>query len=125
MPGTVASGVMRSGDDVVVLPIGKATRITAIEGPNGPVAEAFPPMAVSIKLADEIDISRGDLIARHNQPRSTSRPQCVDGESAALERRTVASNTPRTRQPSGQRAGCRLDAQHPAPRQDRNGIETQ
>ncbi|ETB33685.1 adenylylsulfate kinase, partial [Mycobacterium avium subsp. paratuberculosis 10-5975] len=46
------------------------TRITAIEGPNGPVQEAFPPMAVSLTLADEIDISRGDLIARtHNQPR--------------------------------------------------------
>lgn len=68
--GTVASGVMRPGDEVVVLPVGKRTRITAIEGPNGPVQEAFPPMAVSLTLADEIDISRGDLIARtHNQPR--------------------------------------------------------
>ena len=43
--GTVASGVMRPGDEVVVLPIGKTTRITAIVGPNGPVEEAFPPMA--------------------------------------------------------------------------------
>ncbi|OBI49565.1 adenylyl-sulfate kinase [Mycobacterium sp. E787] len=68
--GTVASGVMRPGDEVVVLPIGKTTRITAIEGPNGPVEEAFPPMAVSVSLADDIDISRGDMIARtHNQPR--------------------------------------------------------
>ncbi|KLO30644.1 adenylyl-sulfate kinase [Mycobacterium haemophilum] len=68
--GTVASGVMRPGDEVVVLPIGKITRITAIDGPNGPVAEAFPPMAVSVSLADQIDISRGDLIARtNNHPR--------------------------------------------------------
>jgi bifunctional enzyme CysN/CysC len=68
--GTVASGVMRPGDEVVVLPIGKTTRITAIEGTNGPVEEAFPPMAVSVSLADDIDISRGDMIARtHNQPR--------------------------------------------------------
>jgi bifunctional enzyme CysN/CysC len=68
--GTVASGVMRPGDEVVVLPIGKTTRITAIDGPNGPVQEAFPPMAVSVSLADDIDISRGDMIARtHNQPR--------------------------------------------------------
>jgi bifunctional enzyme CysN/CysC len=67
--GTVASGVMRPGDEVVVLPVGKTTRITSIEGPNGPVEEAFPPMAVSVSLADEIDISRGDLIARtNNQP---------------------------------------------------------
>ena len=68
--GTVAGGVMRPGDEVVVLPVGKATTITAIEGPNGPVAEAFPPMAVSISLADDIDISRGDMLARtNNQPR--------------------------------------------------------
>jgi bifunctional enzyme CysN/CysC len=68
--GTVASGVMRPGDEVVVLPTGKSTRITAIEGATGPVAEAFPPMAVAVSLADDIDISRGDLIARtNNQPR--------------------------------------------------------
>jgi len=68
--GTVASGVMRVGDDVVVLPTGKSSRITTIEGPSGPVDEAFPPMAVSVSLADDIDISRGDLIARpNNQPR--------------------------------------------------------
>jgi bifunctional enzyme CysN/CysC len=68
--GTVASGVMRPGDEIVVLPTGKTSRITAIEGPSGPVQEAFPPMAVSVSLADDIDISRGDLIARpNNQPR--------------------------------------------------------
>ena len=70
--GTVSSGVMRVGDDVVVLPAGKMSRIGAIEGPGGPVDEAFPPMAVSVSLADDIDISRGDLIARpNNQPRVT------------------------------------------------------
>ncbi|BBX72601.1 adenylyl-sulfate kinase [Mycobacterium shinjukuense] len=70
--GTVASGVMRPGDEVIVLPIGKTTRITAIDGPTGSVAEAFPPMAVSLSLADDIDISRGDMIARtNNQPRVT------------------------------------------------------
>ncbi|KLO27648.1 adenylyltransferase [Mycolicibacter heraklionensis] len=68
--GTVASGVMRPGDDVVVLPSGKPSRIATIEGPNGAVAEAFPPMAVSVSLADDIDISRGDMIVRtNNQPR--------------------------------------------------------
>ncbi|MCV7229765.1 sulfate adenylyltransferase subunit CysN [Mycolicibacterium komossense] len=67
--GTVASGVMRPGDDIVVLPAGKTSRITTIDGPNGPVDEAFPPMAVSVSLADDIDISRGDMIARaNNQP---------------------------------------------------------
>jgi bifunctional enzyme CysN/CysC len=67
--GTVASGIMRPGDEVVVLPGGRTSHITAIDGPEGPVSEAFPPMAVSISLADDIDISRGDLLARpQNQP---------------------------------------------------------
>ena len=68
--GTVAGGVMKVGDDVVVLPSGLSSRIAAIEGPGGPVEEAFPPMAVSVSLADDIDISRGDMIARpNNRPR--------------------------------------------------------
>ena len=71
--GTVASGVMRPGDEVVALPGGKTSRITAIDGPEGPVSEAFPPMAVSISLADDIDISRGDMLARpQNQPVTTT-----------------------------------------------------
>ncbi|MGV0800874.1 adenylyl-sulfate kinase, partial [Mycolicibacterium elephantis] len=68
--GTVASGVMKVGDEVVVLPSGKSSRIASIEGPGGPIEEAFPPMAVSVSLTDDLDISRGDLIARpNNQPR--------------------------------------------------------
>lgn len=100
--GTVASGVMRSGDEVVVLPIGKTTRITAIDGPNGPVAEAFPPMAVSVRLADDIDISRGDMIARtHNQPRITQEfdaTVCCMADNAVLEpgRDYVVKHTTRT-----------------------------
>ena len=71
--GTVASGIIRPGDEVVVLPSGKTTRITAIDGPEGAVAEAFPPMAVAVRLADDIDISRGDMLARpHNQPEAST-----------------------------------------------------
>src|SRR5690606_16359300 len=70
--GTVASGVLRTGDEIVVLPSGKTSRITGIEGPSGPVTEAFPPMAISITLADDIDISRGDMITRSdNRPQMT------------------------------------------------------
>ncbi|GAB7141729.1 adenylyl-sulfate kinase [Mycobacterium riyadhense] len=100
--GTVASGVMRPGDEVVVLPIGKATQITTIEGSNGPVAEAFPPMAVSVCLADDIDVSRGDMIARtHNQPRVTQEfdaTVCWMADSAALQpgRDYVIKHTTRT-----------------------------
>ncbi len=64
--GTVASGVLKPGDEVVVLPSGFTSRIAAIETMDGPVAEAFPPMAVTIRLEDEIDISRGDMICRPN-----------------------------------------------------------
>ena len=68
--GTVAGGVLKPGDEVVVLPSGFTTTIAAIDGPGGePVTEAFSPMAVTIRLVDEIDISRGDMICRvHNRP---------------------------------------------------------
>lgn len=68
--GQVAGGVLKPGDEVMHLPSGLSTRITHIEGPNGPVNEAYPPMAVTLRLADEIDISRGDMICRpNNQPK--------------------------------------------------------
>src|SRR5690606_11499554 len=71
--GTVAGGVFKPGDEVVVLPSGFTSTIAAIDGPGGePVDEAFAPMAVTIRLADDIDISRGDMIARvHNQPHAS------------------------------------------------------
>jgi sulfate adenylyltransferase subunit 1 len=67
--GQVAGGVLKPGDEIVHLPSGLTSTITAIDGPDGPVAEAFAPMSVTLRFADEIDISRGDMIARpHNQP---------------------------------------------------------
>jgi bifunctional enzyme CysN/CysC len=100
--GTVASGVLRPGDEVVVLPLGKTTTITSIDGANGPVQEAFPPMAVSIQLADDIDISRGDMIARtNNQPRVAQQfdaTVCWMADGSALEpgRDYVIKHTTRT-----------------------------
>ncbi|MFG1839063.1 sulfate adenylyltransferase subunit 1 [Micromonospora sp. NPDC049175] len=64
--GQVASGVLKPGDEVMVLPSGFTSRISAVETADGPVPEAFPPMSVTVRLADEIDISRGDLICRPN-----------------------------------------------------------
>ena len=61
--GTVASGVFRPGDEVQVLPSGRTTTIAAVDGPAGPVAEAFPPMAVTLRLTDDVDVSRGDLLS--------------------------------------------------------------
>jgi bifunctional enzyme CysN/CysC len=67
--GQVASGVLKPGDEVMVLPSGLHSTISAIDTADGPVAEAFPPMSVTVRLNDEIDISRGDLICRpHNAP---------------------------------------------------------
>ena len=67
--GTVAGGVMRPGDEVVVLPSGFTTTIEAIDGYDGPVEEAYPPMSVTVRLRDDLDVSRGDLICRPaNQP---------------------------------------------------------
>ncbi|WTW99667.1 GTP-binding protein [Streptomycetaceae bacterium NBC_01309] len=69
--GTVAAGVLRPGDEVVVLPSGFTTRIAGIDGPDGPVAEAFPPMSVAVRLTDDLDVSRGDMICRpDNRPRT-------------------------------------------------------
>jgi bifunctional enzyme CysN/CysC len=67
--GQVAGGVLKPGDQVMHLPSGLITHITDIDTAGGPVDEAFPPMSVTLRLADDIDISRGDLICRpHNQP---------------------------------------------------------
>ncbi|WP_025617074.1 sulfate adenylyltransferase subunit 1 [Salinispora cortesiana] len=64
--GQVASGVLKPDDEVMVLPSGFTSRIAAVETADGPVPEAFPPMSVTVRLTDEIDISRGDMICRPN-----------------------------------------------------------
>ncbi len=67
--GTVAGGTLRPGDEVVVLPSGLTTTIAGIDTFDGEVAEATPGMAVTVRLTDDIDISRGDMICRPaNQP---------------------------------------------------------
>ncbi|MQA11182.1 MAG: adenylyl-sulfate kinase [Pseudonocardiaceae bacterium] len=65
--GTVAGGVFKPGDEIVVLPSGFTSSVRAIWGPGGePIDEAFAPQAVTVQLADELDVSRGDLICRPN-----------------------------------------------------------
>ena len=71
--GQIAAGVFKTGDEVVVLPSGKRTRIKRIETFDGELESAAPPLSVSMLLEDDIDISRGDMICRpHNQPTVTS-----------------------------------------------------
>ena len=62
--GRIAGGVFKPGDKVMVLPSGFTTKIKAIDTFEGEISEAFPPMSVTIRLEDEIDISRGDMIVR-------------------------------------------------------------
>lgn len=67
--GQVAGGVLEPGDDVIVLPSGLASTIMSIDAFDGPLEAAFPPMSVTLRLADDLDVSRGDMICRpHNQP---------------------------------------------------------
>jgi bifunctional enzyme CysN/CysC len=67
--GQVAGGVLKPGDPVVALPSGFETTIASIDGPSGPLDEAFPPMSVTVRLADDLDVSRGDMLCRpHNRP---------------------------------------------------------
>ncbi|HEY8484279.1 MAG TPA: sulfate adenylyltransferase subunit CysN [Longimicrobiales bacterium] len=62
--GRVASGTIRPGEEVVVLPSGQATRIRSIETADGPLAEAVAGDSVVLTIEDELDISRGDMIVR-------------------------------------------------------------
>jgi bifunctional enzyme CysN/CysC len=87
--GTVAGGVLKPGDEVMVLPSGFTTRIEAIDTADGPVDEAYPPMSVVVRLADELDVSRGDMICRpHNAPRAAQDVEamiCWMDEQASIE----------------------------------------
>jgi bifunctional enzyme CysN/CysC len=70
--GQVASGMLRPGDEVVVLPSGFTTTIAGIDEFGGPIDQAVPPMSVSVRLVDDVDVSRGDMICRpHNMPTVT------------------------------------------------------
>jgi len=61
--GTLASGTLKAGDEVVVLPSGRRTTVSAVETADGPLVEAVARQALTVRLSDEVDVSRGDLIA--------------------------------------------------------------
>ncbi|TAK30240.1 MAG: GTP-binding protein [Saprospiraceae bacterium] len=70
--GRIAGGVMKKGDEVMVLPSGFTSTIAKIDTYDGEVEEIFPPMSATILLTGDIDISRGDMIVReNNQPKIT------------------------------------------------------
>ncbi|MEZ4443410.1 MAG: sulfate adenylyltransferase subunit CysN [Polyangiaceae bacterium] len=65
--GQVLSGVVRKGDEIVIMPSGKVSRVAAIDTFEGELTEAYAPMSVAVRLADEIDVSRGDMIVHQGR----------------------------------------------------------
>jgi len=67
--GQLAGGVLKPGDEIMHLPSGLTTRVSRIDTPHGPAAEAFAPMSVTLLVEDDLDVSRGDMFCRpHNRP---------------------------------------------------------
>ncbi len=62
--GRVAGGVLKPGDEVLVLPSGMTSTISGIDMFQTELTEAFPPMSVTVRLDDDVDVSRGDMICR-------------------------------------------------------------
>jgi bifunctional enzyme CysN/CysC len=99
--GQLAGGIIRPGDEVVVLPGGQRTTVAGIDTYEGPVQEAFPPMSVALRLSDDIDVSRGSTIVRtQNQPTVSNRFECLmcwmSSEPLSPTRRYVVKHTTRT-----------------------------
>jgi len=68
--GRLASGILRPGDDVTVLPSGFNSKIKTIDTDKGSLSEAYAPMSISVTLEHDIDVSRGDMIVKvKNQPK--------------------------------------------------------
>jgi sulfate adenylyltransferase large subunit len=66
--GEVAGGIWRPGDEVIVLPSGRHSRVASVETFEGPLEAAIPPQSVTIRLEDEIDVGRGDMLADPERP---------------------------------------------------------
>lgn len=113
--GQVAGGVLKPGDEVLHLPSGLTTRIVAIDTFDGPVEEAFPPMSVTLRLADEIDVSRGDLICRqNNQPQAAQELEAMvcwmtDATKLAPRAKLTVKHTTRTTRALVRELHYRLD----------------
>src|SRR5258708_2463544 len=99
--GQVAGGVLKPGDEVMHLPSGLTTTIERIDTARGAVAQAFPPMSVTLLLAGGLDVSRGDMLCRpHSLP-----PVTQDLEALVCSMTDAAPRAPRSR----------LIVKHPTP----------
>jgi len=113
--GQVAGGILKKGDEVLVLPSGLTSRIASVETADGEVEEAFPPMSVTVRLEDEIDISRGDMICRPNNAPTVAQDidamVCWMDEKSPLQvgRKYTIKHTTRTARIVIKRLNYRLD----------------
>jgi bifunctional enzyme CysN/CysC len=114
--GQVAGGVIRPGDEVVVLPGGQRSTVAGIDTFEGPVQEAFPPMSVALRLADDIDVGRGSTIVRtHNQPTVSNSFECLlcwmSEQPLSPRRRYLVKHTTRTAMVGGVDVRYRIDVE--------------
>lgn len=77
--GTLASGIVRKGDEIAVLPSGKTSRVKSIVTFDGELEQATPGEAITLTLEDEIDVSRGDMLVH-----AENRPRIADSFDAML-----------------------------------------
>jgi bifunctional enzyme CysN/CysC len=114
--GQVAGGVMRPGDEVVVLPGGQRSTIAGIDTFDGPIEEAFPPMSVALRLTDDIDVGRGSTIVRpQNQPTVSTSFECLvcwmSEHPLDPRRRYLVKHTTRTAMVGGVDVRYRIDVE--------------
>jgi bifunctional enzyme CysN/CysC len=76
--GQLGGGLLRPGDEVLVLPSEQVTTVASIDTYDGPIDAAFPPMSVTVRLADDLDVSRGDLICRVSDRPALARDLVAD-----------------------------------------------
>ena len=112
--GTLAGGVLHPGDEVLVLPGGQRTRVEAIDTFDGPVDTAFPAMSVTLRVADEVDISRGDMLVEPDDPPTAARELdamvCwMDSEPLRPGARLVIKHTTRTTRARVEELDYRVD----------------
>jgi bifunctional enzyme CysN/CysC len=126
--GQVAGGVLRKGDDVVVLPSAQHTTIAEIDTFDGPVEEAFPPMSVALRLSDDIDVGRGSTIVRpHNQPTVSGGFECLlcwmSEQPLSPDRRYLVKHTTRTVMLGGASVRYRIDVETLRRHEDASTLE--
>jgi sulfate adenylyltransferase subunit 1 len=76
--GQLGGGVLRPGDEVLVLPSEQVTTVSSIDTYDGPLERAIPPMSVTVRLADDLDVSRGDLLCRPDDRPALARDLVAD-----------------------------------------------